>query len=351
MSRFETIGKSKQFFDFLKNEIISGEYKPGDKFPSIRDLAEKYGISNITVNSVISRLVTDGLLYVVQGRGTFVAEKRNTVKHGKRMIGVMLFDFSLENNVEAEMFNSIQQNLKEDYFLIPYNSYNNTDNFYKGLKGFVQLDVDGMIIVPPTAEDYKEDIISSIFKREIPVVSINRRISGIKADFVCFDFEEMAYRAANYILGKGRTGIALVEHDSPSIAPLMLKGFRRAHTEGNVSVKDELVFTWLQSYSNPELIIAGMINKSDGLIASDYLIYKGRKAIYDSKKRIPEDLSIVGINDTVYSRFMSPPLTAMPHPSCEIGREALNMLMDRLENNRNFIMEKSFVSDLIVRSS
>lgn len=351
MTRFETIGKSKQFFDFLKNEILSGEYKAGDKFPSIRELAEKYDISKITVNSVMSRLVTEGLLFVQQGRGTFVAEKRNSTKHGKRMIGVMLFDFSLENNVEAEIFNSIQKNLKEDYFVIPYNSYNNTENFYKGLKGFVELDVDGMILVPPTAEDYEEAAIKGIFKKDIPLVSINRRIPVTTADFVCFDFEEMTYRAAKYLLEKGRTHIALFEHDSPSIAPLMLKGYKRAHSEKNVPVKDELTLTWSGSLQCAEPEMAVFINGIDGLIASDFLVYKVRKSIYESGKRIPEDISIIGINDTVYSRFMNPPLTAMPHPSKEIGNEAIKMLMDRIENKRVDILEKSFVADMIIRTS
>jgi len=351
MSQFDTIGKSKQFYDFLKNEILVGEYEPGDKFPSIRQLAEKYGISKITVNSVLSSLVTEGLLYVEQGRGTFVAEKRYNIRNSKRMIGVMLFDFSLENNVEAAIFNSIQQNLKEDCFLIPYNSYNNTGNFYKGLKGFAELDVDGMILVPPTAEDYEAAVIKEILKREVPVVSINRRIPGIKADFVYVDFEEVAYKAAKHLLDKGRTRIALFEHDSPSIGPRMVEGYKRAHCEKNVPVKEELALAWPGVLEQAGTFVASLIRGIDGLIASDHLIYKHRKVIYESGKRIPEDISIVGINDTVYSRFMNPPLTAIPHPSAEIGSEALKLLMERIENKRSDTLEKSFVTGLTVRSS
>lgn len=45
----------------------------------------------------------------------------------------------MENNIEATMFNSIQENLKDDYYLIPYNSYDDVGTFYKGLKGFGEL--------------------------------------------------------------------------------------------------------------------------------------------------------------------------------------------------------------------
>ena len=44
MSNFIAIGKSKQFYNFLRNLIVNGEYQPGDKFPSIRELAAKYDI-------------------------------------------------------------------------------------------------------------------------------------------------------------------------------------------------------------------------------------------------------------------------------------------------------------------
>ncbi len=351
MFRFETIGKSKQFYDFLKNEILGGEYKPGDRFPSIRQLAEKYGISKITVNSVLSSLVTEGLLYVEQGRGTFVAEKRPDIRLNKVMIGVMLFDFSLENNVEAEIFNSIQRNLKEDYFVIPYNSYNDTISFYKGLKGFVELDVDGMIIVPPTAEDYDAAVIQNIIKREIPMVTINRKIPGVEADFVYVDFEAVVYKATKYILDRGKKNIALFEHDSPSIAPRMLEGYKRAHREKDVPVREEHILFWSGNSKETVPDIKNLIRSIDGLVASDHLVYKMRKAIYESEKKIPEEISIVGINDTVYSRFMNPPLTAIPNPSAEIGREALKMIMERIEKKRTTSLERSFTAEIKVRST
>ena len=46
-----------------------------------------------------------------------------------------MFSISYENNIEATMFSSIQENLKDDYYLIPYNTYDNVQNFYKGLRG------------------------------------------------------------------------------------------------------------------------------------------------------------------------------------------------------------------------
>lgn len=351
MRKFETIGKSRQFYEFLKNEIINGEYKPGEKFPSIRSLSEKYGISKITVNSVISNLVNEGLLYVEQGKGTFVARRKNFVTGKKRIIGVMLLDFSLENNVEALMFNRIQKELKDNYFLVPYNSFNESSNFYKGLKGFMELEVDGMILVPPTPEDYDEEIIKRILNKNIPAVLINRNISSIKSDFLYVDFAESVYYGTRAMLDRGKEKVALILNNSPSVDRRIYEGYERAHLERDMKVDRNRVKNWPCEIEISEQELEEFIRSIDGLIGSDYIIYKLRKAIDNVGKRIPEDISIIGINDTIYSRFMTPPLTAISYPSEKVGAEALKLLMDQVENGRKENVTRAVKTELIYRLS
>lgn len=56
--------------------VEQGQLKPGDQVPSERELCERYGISRMTCRQALSELVTEGLLYRVQGRGTFVANPK-----------------------------------------------------------------------------------------------------------------------------------------------------------------------------------------------------------------------------------------------------------------------------------
>lgn len=56
----------------LRSEIVSGKLSPGDKLPSIRNLAERFGVAPMTANSAIDILRNDGLVYTSPGRGTFV---------------------------------------------------------------------------------------------------------------------------------------------------------------------------------------------------------------------------------------------------------------------------------------
>jgi len=57
----------------LKNKIFSGYYKPGDIFPSERELIDMYKVSRLTVRAAVERLATENMVVKIQGKGTFVA--------------------------------------------------------------------------------------------------------------------------------------------------------------------------------------------------------------------------------------------------------------------------------------
>ncbi len=63
---------SLQVADALRDEIASGALAPGDKLPSIRSLAERFGVAPMTAQSAIDILRSEGLVFASPGRGTFV---------------------------------------------------------------------------------------------------------------------------------------------------------------------------------------------------------------------------------------------------------------------------------------
>ncbi len=64
--------------DQLRQEIRTGRLKPGDRLPSSRELVESLGIANATVHAALRVLRDEGLIYSVQGRGTYVADQPST---------------------------------------------------------------------------------------------------------------------------------------------------------------------------------------------------------------------------------------------------------------------------------
>lgn len=63
-----------QLEEAIKEQIEKGILKPGDLLPSEREYAEEIGVSRMTVRQAITKLVHDGFLYRIQGKGTYVAE-------------------------------------------------------------------------------------------------------------------------------------------------------------------------------------------------------------------------------------------------------------------------------------
>jgi len=85
---------SEAVFERLKKQLLSGEWKPGDKLPSEHELAEALGVSRITVRHAMQRLVTLGLIETKSGEGSFVKE----VTPGIYMNGIIPLSYLGENS-------------------------------------------------------------------------------------------------------------------------------------------------------------------------------------------------------------------------------------------------------------
>ncbi len=65
-----------QLADVIRDKITGGEWVPDQKIPSENELNQIYGISRMTARQVLARLVDEGLLFRVQGKGTFVSRRK-----------------------------------------------------------------------------------------------------------------------------------------------------------------------------------------------------------------------------------------------------------------------------------
>lgn len=65
-----------QLYQILKESIRRGDYKEGDRFPSENQLIQEYQTTRGTVRKAVSELVKDGLVYQVQGKGTYVCFRK-----------------------------------------------------------------------------------------------------------------------------------------------------------------------------------------------------------------------------------------------------------------------------------
>lgn len=74
VQNFEPRNKKRSFAEELRQQILSGILKPGDRLPSERELAERAGISRSSVNQGILELERAGFLHIIPRKGTYVAD-------------------------------------------------------------------------------------------------------------------------------------------------------------------------------------------------------------------------------------------------------------------------------------
>ncbi|HHW48808.1 MAG TPA: GntR family transcriptional regulator [Clostridiaceae bacterium] len=135
-----------QLKEKIKNAIESGEWKPDTQIPSERDLCNKYNVSRITVRQAISEAQKEGLLYKIQGKGTYVKTPKieqglmkitsfgSTLKsrglNGRTEVltaEIVPVDFQISNILNIDMTENVVNlgllGLANDEPIVYYNSY------------------------------------------------------------------------------------------------------------------------------------------------------------------------------------------------------------------------------------
>ena len=73
-----------QLMDTLKRRIITGRYLPGEKLPSVRELAAEAGINPNTVQRAFQELEREGLIYTQRATGKYVTENTDEIKTARQ---------------------------------------------------------------------------------------------------------------------------------------------------------------------------------------------------------------------------------------------------------------------------
>ncbi|MCG1008435.1 GntR family transcriptional regulator [Salinicoccus sp. ID82-1] len=97
-----TLPLYKQVAKKIKDDIVSNDINRGEAIPTETKLAEMYGVSRVTIRQAVKLLVEEGLVYSVQGSGTYISEKK--IEHDiHKLQGFTEEMISLHNNPSNEI--------------------------------------------------------------------------------------------------------------------------------------------------------------------------------------------------------------------------------------------------------
>jgi LacI family transcriptional regulator len=192
----------------------------------------------------------------------------------------------------------------------------------------------------------------------MPVVLVNQRIEGLRLSSVIADDEAGGYAATAHLLALGHTRIALVEgvpHHGSNID--RKTGYQRALRERGLSLDPGIDQVGLYEeeggYRAATELLAAHPDITAIFSANDIMAVGVYRAIKQRGRRIPEDISVVGYDDSVFAPVMEPPLTSVRKPRARMGQTAAAMMLSLIEVESGEMERQAVVlqTELVVRRS
>ncbi len=324
---------SDQLANVLRDAINTGQFLPGQPIPSERELCEAHSLSRTTVRRAIDLLVEEGILHRVPGSGTFVSEIDH-VQVGEAMVGLIVP--TLANPFFAELSNTIEQHAIERGYqiLVGQSDYSNNYESSYMMRYADNRSVKGIIIVP-NVDTLSLGAYQYLVDKGTPFIFVARYTDQIVADAVSTDHFVGAKRITEYLIEMGHQHIAYIE-GLPHQPNSRLLGYRAALSNAKIPICDDLTVLLDQPAELAGLNGGRQLMQSGreftAIFARNDITASGvLRGLNEAGLRVPDDVSLVGFDSTKLSTHLQPPLTTVDHTMSEIGRQAVNFLLDRIE--------------------
>ncbi|QES41739.1 MULTISPECIES: LacI family DNA-binding transcriptional regulator [Streptomyces] len=196
--------------------------------------------------------------------------------------------------------------------------------------------VDGVLLVSVHADDPLPDLLSQL---EIPAVISGRRSAEEALPSVDSDNYAGACSAVEHLLARGRTAIATITGRLDVYgAQRRLDGYRAALRDAGHEVDERLIapgdFTEEGGHRAMRELLAARPGIDAVFAGSDVMAAGARQALREAGRRIPDDVALVGFDDSAIARHMDPPLTSVRQPIEEMGRAMIDLLLAEIADSR-----------------
>ncbi len=327
---------------------------------TIRTIAEELGVHASTVSRALDLRRSGDVSDEMALRIRALAAKRGYEPNPwarslrtreSRTLGLLIP--RLTDSVLAAMFEAAEDRARDHGYQAVTVSTRDQQHVEKRLvEVLLERRVDGLILATPIVDD---PLLPELERQGVRFVLLNR--ASARYPSVRGDDEAGGYVATRHLLGQGHRRVAMIAGPpNVSTAHFRLSGYRRAHDELGVPI-------------DPELVIPSMFSPRDGVEAATHLLaMRGRPtaifAVNDSTAigamavardlnlRIPDDLAVVGYNDTDLAPLLPVPLSSVSLPIGDMGRAAVDTLVSNLTRPEDTPMDgQVFTPRLVARAS
>lgn len=308
---------------------------------TLKQVAKHAGVSPATVSRVLNKsnkvdpVTRQRVEHVLQALGyqlSRVARRLRVESGDSNIIGLIIPD------IQNPFFSDIARGVEDvaqahNYAVILANSDENAAKEKFSLAVMRAESVDG-IILPPIEEN--DEGVIKLVEEGIPFVCVDRIPSNANVDTVSVDNRTGTYEATELLIKRGHRRIGFIA-GLPNISTSRERrlGFEQAHAAYDIPLPEQLVGVGDSKQASGMALTNELLSLPEpptAIVVGNNLMTLGAlMAIHQRGLRIPEEIAIIGFDDFLGAECLSSPLTVVRQPSYDVGREAFQMLLERIQ--------------------
>jgi len=331
----------------LRKKLESGRLKPGDRMAPEYELAEEYKVSRMTLRKGLSLLVSEGYLYQVPGRGTFVTspddqslevmrKQRDKLRKMNRGVGMLIPSVTV--SLYLGIVRGAEDACRENGFHLVLGNYDGVPEKEKEyLSMFADRGISGLIVAPSYNSNLNNGY-RNLVEKKIPVVLTGLELSGLTADLVATDYFNSAYLGIEHLVRSGSRKIVSYASQYVTYASReKVAGFREALRKNNLEAPETFFREVpLKKPLDPDETIGFFRQEEvDGIFSgNESTTIKLINFLNLFAGRLPRKIRLVCFDRPMIVPQSNTPVAYIIQPTHEIGRTAVNLLMARIKEKR-----------------
>lgn len=213
---------------------------------------------------------------------------------------------------------------------------------------------DGIILISQSDKD--NIFIYDILKKKIPMVVLNREIQESSIVNLLSADKEGSFRAVSYLIENGHSDIAIIKGKKGYKSSVNRKeGFLMALIKNKIQINDLYMVSGEYSIESGYHAMKNLLKLSKVPTAvfcsNDDMAVGAMKAIFEANKNVPDDISIIGFDDSLVCSYVTPELTSVRKPTKEFSILGADTLL-KIIGGQDIKGKRVYINtELVIRNS
>lgn len=346
-----------ELVNWIQEQITLKKFLPGQKMYSENELKDMFHVSRQTVRHAISILENEGVLVRKQGSGTYINDRRQTNLDNRTRISVVTT--YVDGYIFPRTIQGIENVLFENGYSVQIAFTNNQVSREKTvLEDILSRDEVAGVIMETTKSGIPNPnllLYKELQKRGIPVIFINSSYSLLDIPHVSLNDRMAGAKATEYLIEMGHRKVGGIFKLDDGQGHMRYAGYLQAMQQAGIEIDDSRI-VWIDTFDmqslakSKDMILGRLSDCTAVLCYNDQVAFELVEILEKEKIRIPEDISLVSIDDSELTVLGDISLTSVPHPMEKLGaKAALNLL--KLIENPSYDANYEFDAEIVERNS